>query len=317
MQFQDNLALRYNRFGNPREVLSLEHAAKAPAASGGLRVRMTYAPINPSDLIPVTGAYRHLIVPPMTAGYEGVGVVVSAPADMVSMVGQRVLPLRAEGPWQRYVDCDPHIAVPVPQDVPDAIAARAYINPVSALHLLRLWPVTGKTIIITGAGSGIASLLAQWAQAHGAANIYGIYRSPQRRDWVAGLGMRPVAEDDAAMVATAAKEADITFDAVGGPLGAAVLNTMRAGAEFVGYGLLSGQQVLPSKQTAAHHRRFHLRDVLGGLDTAGWQQCFRTIWPRLATVRLPDTQVFPLDHWAEALDAFDRPGRAEKPLLQL
>ncbi|MCM2294253.1 hypothetical protein NAC44_18150 [Allorhizobium sp. BGMRC 0089] len=37
-----------------------------------MRVRMLASGINPSDLIPITGAYGHRITPPMMAGYEGV-----------------------------------------------------------------------------------------------------------------------------------------------------------------------------------------------------------------------------------------------------
>ena len=49
------------------------------------------------------------------------------------MIGKRVLPLRGSDTWQRYVDCDPETAVPVPDDIPGTLAARAYINPLSAL----------------------------------------------------------------------------------------------------------------------------------------------------------------------------------------
>ena len=67
---------------------------------GQVRVAMLYAPINPSDLIPVTGAYRHRITLPSLLGYEGVGRVVEV-ADLrdTDLLGKRVLPLRGEGTW--------------------------------------------------------------------------------------------------------------------------------------------------------------------------------------------------------------------------
>lgn len=315
-KFQTNFALRYNAFGDPRRVLSLETSDLTCRKADALRVKMTYVPINPSDIIPLTGAYRHLISPPRMAGYEGVGKVVGAPPHLTCMLGQRVLPLRCDGTWQRYVDCDPQIAVPVPHEIPDTLAARAYINPFSARFLLRKWPVAGKNVIITGAGSNIAALLAQWAQDDGAAQITGIYRSPQRRIWLEALGVLAIAESDGMGIEVAARRADITFDAVGGTVGSKVLNTMRFGTEFVGYGLLSGQTVLTMSRNAATHRRFHLRDVLGELDPEAWQNCFRSIWPKLATVKLQDTMEFPLERWQEALEVFETPGRAKKPMLK-
>ncbi|MFQ1702237.1 zinc-dependent alcohol dehydrogenase family protein [Loktanella agnita] len=313
----DNLALRYHKFGDPRAVLTMDSSQTGRCAPDMLRVAMRYAPINPSDLIPITGAYRHLILPPMTAGYEGFGTVVSAPATLAEMIGRRVLPLRGSGTWQRYVDCDPHLAVPVPDDIPDTLAARAYINPVSAYHMLRLCPVAGKHVIITGAGSFIAALLAQWAQARGATRVTGIYRTAVRRDWLASLGVDPLAENDMAAIKATAKNADIAFDAVGGPVGAAVLGNMPLGAEFVSYGLLSGQPLFPPAGTVAAYRRFHLRDVLRDQSTAEWQAGFRQIWPQLRIAQLPGTEVFPLAQWHDALDMFETPGRAFKPLLDL
>lgn len=310
-----NIALRYSAFGDPRQVLSLESHPLAAAAPDSVRVRMHLAPVNPSDLIPVTGAYSHLITPPMTAGYEGVGTVVSAPSAYQHLLGRRVLPLRGPGTWQHYVDCDPALAVPVPDDIPDTLAARAYINPLSAYHMLRLWPVAGKRVLLSGAGSFIAALLAQWALADGAAQVTGLYRSPQRRAWLETLGVHPVAETEATAIRDAAKQADITFDALGGAIGSAVLGAMHPGSTFVSYGLLSGQPILPPPGISAAYRRFHLRDVLGDLTAAEWQNGFGHLWPKLRSAQLPQTDIFPVTQWQDALDAFTIPGRAHKPLL--
>jgi NADPH:quinone reductase-like Zn-dependent oxidoreductase len=314
--FQENLALRYHGFGDPRRVLALERSETIRRPPKSLRVRMSYAPINPSDIIPITGAYRHLIVLPKTAGYEGVGKVICAPPDMAHMLGKRVMPLRGDGTWQQYIHCDPQLTVPVPDNIPDTLAARAYINPMSAHHMLQRWPVAGRNVVLTGAGSAIAALLAQWAQANGAATISGIYRSPQRRNWLQSLGVEPIAEGDTMQVKKAARQADVTYDAVGGRLGSTVLNSMRSGKEFISYGLLSGQQVQAAVEGGATHRRFHLRDTLRDLDPSTWQESFRVIWPRLSASRLQDTKIFPLECWQDALDAFETPGRAQKPLFK-
>ncbi len=101
----DNTALCYRQFGEPESVLQQETAAKAPLQPGMLRVQMLLSPVNASDLIPITGAYRHRITLPAIAGYEGVGRVIAAPDDAASLLGQRVLPLRGEGTWQQIVDC--------------------------------------------------------------------------------------------------------------------------------------------------------------------------------------------------------------------
>ena len=139
-----NDAIVYDRYGPPSAVLTLKRLPLAPLAGGRVRVRMRFAPVNPSDLIPVTGAYRHRTRLPAVAGYEGLGEVVAAPYGSLLAAGQRVLPLRGGGTWQRFIDLDETWLVPVPPAVDDLLAARGYINPLTAMLMLKRWPVAGK-----------------------------------------------------------------------------------------------------------------------------------------------------------------------------
>ncbi|MQA72664.1 hypothetical protein GEO36_29040, partial [Klebsiella pneumoniae] len=54
-----NDAIVYDRYGPPAAVLTLKRLPLAPLAGGRVRVRMRFAPVNPSDLIPVDRRYRH------------------------------------------------------------------------------------------------------------------------------------------------------------------------------------------------------------------------------------------------------------------
>ncbi len=115
-----NDAIVYDRYGPPSAVLTLKRLPLAPLAGGRVRIRMRFAPVNPSDLIPVTGAYRHRTRLPAVAGYEGLGEVVAAPYGSRLAAGQRVLPLRGGGTWQRFIDLDETWLVPVPPAVDDS-----------------------------------------------------------------------------------------------------------------------------------------------------------------------------------------------------
>ncbi|TBO47933.1 alcohol dehydrogenase, partial [Klebsiella pneumoniae] len=46
-----NDAIVYDRYGPPAAVLTLKRLPLAPLAGGRVRVRMRFAPVNPSDLI--------------------------------------------------------------------------------------------------------------------------------------------------------------------------------------------------------------------------------------------------------------------------
>jgi NADPH:quinone reductase-like Zn-dependent oxidoreductase len=104
------------------------------------------------------------------------------------------------------------------------------------------------------------------------------------------------------------------FDAVGGPLGTAILNALRADADFVAYGLLSGEPITAAPR-AVSPQRFHLRDTLDTTSEQQWQAWFRELWPLLTAATLPAVTSFPMTDWKKALAFFDSAGRSSKPLL--
>lgn len=310
----EHTALRYRQFGEPESVLQREISEKAPLQPGMLRVQMRLAPVNASDLIPITGAYRHRITLPAIAGYEGMGQVIAVPDGAALLPGQRVLPLRGEGTWQQYVDCPAALAIPVPDFVEDALAARAFINPMAAWLMLNLWPVQGKRVLLTAAGSDCAILLGQWAQRRGATAVYGIHRSAIHADRLRAIGIVPVAQQDSDTVRALAASSDIVYDATGGELAQTILNSMRSSATFVCYGLLSGQPFSLQRHFPPTHW-FHIRNHFAALSPQAWQAAFSEIWPLLAESQYSDAMQIPFSAWPSALAGYRQAGRTHKPLL--
>ena len=275
---------------------------------------MRYATVNPSDLIHVTGAYRHRTRLPAVAGYEGLGEVVAAPYGSRLSAGQRVLPLRGGGTWQRFIDLDETWLVPVPPAVDDLLAARGYINPLTAMLMLKRWPVAGKHLVLTAASSSCASLLAQGALQKGARSVSGVIRSERHIHRLAQQGVYPVLETDRLMLEQVSQNADRVFDAVGGGLANAMLSVLPEHAALVSYGLLSGQ-ALSQTRTTPRVYKFHLREALADLSTATWQAAFREIWSRLPATSLPAVEVIPVSRWQSAISARAQGGGHAKMLL--
>lgn len=309
-------ALWYRRFGAPIDVLTLETSEIGVRPPGAVRVRMIAAPINPSDLIPITGAYSHRVRPPLVAGYEGVGEVVESDETSALRVGARVLPLRGPGTWRRYVDCDPAWLVDVPEDVENSVAARAFINPLAALLMLETWPVEGRRVLLTAGGSSCARLLGLWALDAGAREVVAVYRSRAHAASLAELGFVPLAMTETNAIAAAATRSDLVFDAVGGALAETLLAAIPAASDFVSYGLLSGESFRPTR-SGPSPQRFHLRDRLEKVEPTESRSWFRRLWPKLRRTPLPDARLYPLPDWRSAISSFNEPGRRFKPMLDL
>ncbi len=312
----NNTALRYRTFGEPLTALSAETTPLLPRTEGMLRVRMLLAPVNASDLIPITGAYSHRIVLPAIAGYEGVGVVCETTPQTAHLQGQRVLPLRGQGTWQQYVDCPADLAVPVPDDIDDALAARAYINPLAAQMMLTLYPPEGKHVLVTAAGSECAGYLAQWARQSGAKSVTGICRSAVHASRLAAGGVIPLLETDSTAIRQAARKAGVVYDATGGELAETLLLALPDNAQFISYGLLSGQPFGIQRRLPVVHW-FHIRNYLDTLSASAWQQAFSDIWERLRQHPPGEVTLFPFAQWQQAITLYRQPGRVTKPLLSM
>ena len=191
--------------------------AVPPLAPDLFGYKMRYAPVNPSDLIPITGAYRHRTTLPSVAGCEGVGVVVEDSTNGRPLLGQRVLPLRGAGTWQRYLDIDPRWLVPVAEDIDDILAARGYINPLTAMLMLTRWPVRGnrcfdRRFIVLRQPAGTVGA------SHGRAFGQRYYSFAAAHRALTAIWRHPLLEGDRALVEQASQYSDLVFDAVGGEL---------------------------------------------------------------------------------------------------
>jgi NADPH:quinone reductase-like Zn-dependent oxidoreductase len=309
-------SLWYERFGDPRQVLILKESPLGDLGNGAAVVKMRLCPINPSDLIPITGAYAHRVVPPLIAGYEGMGTVESVSEAASVAPGDRVLVSKHIGTWSERIVVGYRKLIPIPDAVSDLEAARGYINPMTCLLMLKKFPIAGQRILLTGGGSTCALLLCQWARLQGALGVTVVVRSPDARTLHESIaGVQVIGIDEEPELRTAARVADITFDSVGGTLGDTILAWQRSGARFVSYGLLSGTP-LDDCRFGSRIDRFYLRLAQDGCTDEEWLALFEEIWRLLSVTRIPEIEIFPFENIQDALDYFYSGHRERKPVLQ-
>ncbi|MGI6877353.1 zinc-dependent alcohol dehydrogenase family protein [Microbacterium sp. gxy059] len=309
-ELADVLAVRRVEFGGP-------------LAPGEVEVRMRASTVNPSDAVTVSGAYASRTEFPLVPGFEGVGRIERVgPGVPATAVGLRVLPLGSAGAWQEVRRIAWSWCVPVPADLSDGVACFAYINPLTALLMVRRHiDGSAQHIAISAATSTIAGHLAELLSRRGIRPI-GLTRGTPGRTvgdpslWGAVVDTSDPSWPERVRAATGGRGLDVTFDCVGGSIGATLLDRLTPSGTPVHYGLLSGEP-LPlahlSGESARRVTMFRLRDVVHAAPREDLPGLLRPVFEHLRAGRLrtPVGERIPLTALPDAL----RRGGPGKPLI--
>lgn len=313
--------VKFYEFGKPQDVLTVESKDIQALLKGEVLVRMKVRPINPSDIIPITGAYAHRIPLPTIPGYEGVGVIEAIGQSVSSnLLGQRVLPLRGEGTWQEYVKSSAELVVQVPNSIDDYTAAQLYINPLTAwitcTSELQLGP--GDTLLVNACGSAIGRIYAQLSKILGFQLIAVTRNSTYTKElleleaaYVINTAETPLQQT--VMALTNGRGADAAIDSVGGSAGSALAFCVRPNGTLLTIGLLSGTPVNwaeVTKKAKVHIKLFHLRHWNARVSVHTWQETFNHLIEYVSNERLnlmKPTLQFDLTDVKEAICMIDSP----------
>ncbi|ADP09981.1 Quinone oxidoreductase [Erwinia sp. Ejp617] len=264
-------------FGNIEDILRLEQAELPELADGQVRVKMSFATINPSDVITLSGAYRSRIALPFVPGFEGVGSICQS-NDPALAIGQRVLPVGSMGAWQNYKDSAARWCFTLPDFVSDRQAATGYVNPMTALLMLSeaLEFTPGMRIMINAANSAIGKMLIRIANHMGLEPV-AIVRKAENLRLFTGYATRQVlnssAPDYPQALAALQRSGGVAaiFDCIGGEESLTLARALAPGGQFIHYGLLSGQPIPPAfwrSRPDIRFSHFHLRMWVHGHDKA-------------------------------------------------
>ncbi|MDR3618876.1 MAG: zinc-dependent alcohol dehydrogenase family protein [Paludisphaera borealis] len=243
----------FESFGEPSEVLRIRDVPTPEPGPGEVRVRMIASPINPSDLMVVEGRYGVLPTLPSTPGFEGVGVVDKAGPGLMGrlVVGKRVAVINSKGGnWAEYAVIPWRQARPIAADIPDDQAATFFVNPATALAMVRhvLKVPKGEWLLISAAGSTLGKMIIKLGKHDGFKTLCVVRRSEAKAELVA-LGADavisssegPVPEQVRAI--TGGDGPRYALDPVGGEAGTAIFRSLGTGGRLIVYGSLTGQSI--------------------------------------------------------------------------
>lgn len=262
----------------PQDVIEAEEFEAPKLGEGEVLLEVMAAPINPSDVLTLTGEYGMLPPLPAVGGNEGVGRVAKlGPGADAWAIGELVLLPIGSGTWTTHMVADAQrlIALP-PQGDPRQLAMLS-VNPPTALLMLTDFVdlQEGDWVIQNAANSAVGGYLVQIANSRGLKTINVV----RRESAVAGVkaaGGEQVLVDGGDLhkrVAelTSGAKIKLGIDAVGGMASERLARCLAPGATMVNYGAMSGEPCMLSPGT------FVFRDLrLRGFWLANW---FRTTPP--------------------------------------
>lgn len=243
------LRAQYDRRGSVLEdVVEAVEFELPPLEAGQALVEVVAAPINPSDLLTLTGEYAQLPPLPAVGGREGVGRVAALGADARSpAVGQLVLLPAGCGSWATHVVAEAQQLVALPEDADPQQLAMMRINPPTAALLLSEFVTLApdEWVIQNAANSAVGLYLVQLA-AHRGHRTVSVVRREDAAAAVREAGGDMVlvdGEDLAERVTEATGGATIRLgiDAVGGAATGRLADCLGQSATLVNYGRLSGE----------------------------------------------------------------------------
>lgn len=312
------LALRYERFGEPVDVVDIADIALPEPETGEVRVRMLRSPVHNHDLATIRGVYGYKPALPAVGGTEFVGEV----------DGRRVVATVPNGAWAEYVIVHASAALPVPDAIPDEIAAQLLAMPLSAVVLfdeLRTEP--GMWIGQNAAGGAVGRIVMQLAQ-ESDVNIVNLVRSEKSAQSLRDRGARHVVVTDDAgnwqreiRELTDGKGLARIVDSVAGPQTLALQQVLADFGEIIIFGGLSRAPIKldPSLMIALECtvRGFWMSTWINRASSVQRSAAMQRVFDMAmrGTLPLSVEDVYSLGDWKTALAAAETPGRGGKVLF--
>jgi NADPH:quinone reductase-like Zn-dependent oxidoreductase len=235
----------------PQDVIGPVEFAKPAPGPGQALVEVLAAPINPSDVLTLTGEYGMLPPLPAVGGNEGVGRVAELGPDTKGPpLGQTVLLPVGSGTWSTHVVADAAKLLPLPNQADPQQLSMMTVNPPTAALLLSDFVAlrTGDWLIQNVANSGVGSYVIQLAKLRGFKTVNVVRRESAVAD-VQALGGDVVVVDGDDLrkrvrEATGGAAITLGIDAVGGIATDRLASCLAEGGIVVNYGGMSREPCL-------------------------------------------------------------------------
>lgn len=214
-----------------------------------LLIKVSFAPVNPSDVMFLKGMYGQPRQKGQPAGFEGVGIVTAAGDEALAKIfmDKRVAfatGLTGWGSWAEYAVAEASACIPLVETVRDEDGAAMIVNPLTALAMFDIVRQEGeKAFILTAGASQLCKLIISLAREEGFRPI-AIVRRDDQIPLLKEIGAAHVLNAEGADYraklkdVVKAEQPRIFLDAVTGSLASGIFHLMPRHSRWIIYGRL-------------------------------------------------------------------------------
>jgi NADPH2:quinone reductase len=210
--------------GEPRRVLALQERPDPVPGPQQVLIRCEGFGLNYADVMAVKGLYRDAPPVPSVLGYEVVGRIESAGADVPKdLLGRRVVAMTRFGGYAELAVTDHRALSVIPDSMPLGEAAAMATQGCTAWYMAMIaWPLRkGMRVLVHSAAGGVGQVLVQLAVKQGC-TVFAVASGDKKMAQLKQLGAQHVIDrtkgDYAKQLDALLKDArlDASYNAVGG-----------------------------------------------------------------------------------------------------
>ncbi|OBX08676.1 hypothetical protein QV08_03670 [Gallibacterium salpingitidis] len=319
----------YSQFGDPETVIHCTETEKPTPQENEVLIKMHLSPIHNHDLWTIRGNYGYKPNLPAIAGTEAVGTIVENGSGVTHLsIGQRVSVANIQNTWAEYFTVSAQQVVPIPDTLPDEIAAQVIAMPFSCLTLLEFINAKADEWIILNAANGtVGKTTALLAQARGI-NVINLIRRHSDITHLNALGIKhAIATEDTnwmAQVKNLVANGNLVagVDSIGGKASFEMAQVLSPQANLISFGTMSGEPMqiatedLVFKQIVV--KGFWGSLVSQSMSTDTKKRLFNELFEQVLSgkISLPVDAIFSLDDIKNAISASLRAGKQGKVLIR-